>query len=155
MAKTSDSTSGDGQGVTTLENKPFEDDGDDVDPRLECGVYTHKILHMGPKVPKLVRVLTPKDALMLEEKSWNCYPYTKTVYASHYFGKRFQMTVETMVIEDDRGEHPNALDLSEDVLKLREIDYIDIVEDEVPSGGLVDSDDPAKFVSKETGRGPL
>jgi hypothetical protein len=38
-----------------------------------------------------------------------------------------------MVLDDDRGEHPNALGLSPDQLKLREIDYIDILEDEVES----------------------
>jgi len=154
-AKTSDLTSGDGQGVETLERKVFED-ANAEDPRMECGVYTHKILHMGPRVPKLVRMLTPKDALMLDEKSWDCYPYIKTVYASEYFGKRFELTVETMVVEDDRGEHPNALNLSEEVLKLREVDYVDIVQDEVPAGSIMGNDeDPSKFRSATTGRGPL
>jgi hypothetical protein len=114
------------------------------DPRMEEGVHALKVLHLGNRVPKLVRLLTPSNALMLEEESWNCFPYCKTVYrrflffpfflfviflfSSHYFGKRFTLTVETMVLDDDRGEHINALGLSEAQLKLREIDYIDILE---------------------------
>ena len=154
-AKLSEQTSGDGQGFETLETREFEDD-DATDCRLEAGVYTHKTLYMGPRVPKLVRTLTPKDALMLDEKCWDCFPYTKTVYASNYFGKRFTMTVESMVVEDDRGEHPNACSLDEETLRIREIDYIDIVQDESPSGSVLDAaQSPATFKSQLTDRGPL
>ena len=155
-ARLSVMSSGDGQGFETLESAEFEND-DAEDSRMEAGLYTHKILYMGPRVPKLVRTLTPKDALMLDEKSWDCYPYSKTVYASNYFGKRFTMTVESMVVEDDRGEHPNALNLPDDVLKIREVDYIDIVQDELPSGSVLDKGQthPSTFQSKLTGRGPL
>lgn len=115
-------------------------------------------------------MLTPATALMLEEESWNCFPYCKTVYRSSFFGKRFSLSVETMVLDDDRGEHPNALGLSEQQLKLREIDYIDIVDDEVwfrfgyvfflisqkVESEYIRSDvSPATFCSKLTGRGPL
>ena len=100
-------------------------------------------------------MLTPANALMLEEESWNCFPYCKTVYRSNFFGKRFSLTVETMVLDDDRGEHPNALGLSEERLKLREVDYIDIVEDEVESEYIHSNENPSTFVSKATGRGPL
>jgi hypothetical protein len=44
--------------------------------------------------------------------------------------------------------------LSEDDLKVREIDYIDIVRDPVGES-LECKEDPAKFQSKLTGRGPL
>ncbi len=154
LAKTTEQSSGNGEGVETRLCESFSDENA-TDPRLEEGEYAEKVLHMGARVPKLVRMLTPSSALMLEERSWNCFPYCKTVYASPYFGRRFTLTVETMVLGDDRGEHPNALGLSEEQLKLREIDYVDIVEDEVESSYLHAREDPSTFTSKLTGRGPL
>ncbi len=154
LAKTTEQTSKDGEGVETKRNEHFVNP-EATDPRMEEGAYALKVLHMGARVPKLVRLLTPKNALMLVEESWNCFPYCKTVYASPYFGKRFTLTVESMVLADDRGEHPNALHLSEEQLKMREIDYVDIVEDEVESNYIEANEDPAKFASKLTGRGPL
>jgi hypothetical protein len=116
LAKTTQQTAGDGEGVETRLNEHFVDD-DAADPRLEEGVHALKTLHLGARVPKLVKILTPKNALMLEEESWNCFPYCKTCYTSPYFGKRFTLTVETMVLADDRGEHPNALNLSDEQVR--------------------------------------
>lgn len=87
--------------------------------------------------------------------SWNCFPYIKTVYHSSYFGARFQLEVESMIVDDDRGEHPNALNLSPEVLAVRKIDYIDIVADENQEGGYDAKENPGKFKSKVTNRGPL
>jgi hypothetical protein len=118
LAKTTQQTAGDGEGVETRLNERFVD-ADATDPRMEEGVHALKTLHLGARAPKLVRLLTPKNALMLVEESWNCYPYCKTVYTSPYFGKRFTLTVETMVLADDRGEHPNALHLSDEQVGAR------------------------------------
>lgn len=60
-----------------------------------------------------------------------------------------------MVCDDDRGTNPNALGLTPEELKMRQVDWIDIVKDPLPQGGLVCKEDPSKFVSEKTGRGPL
>ena len=62
-----------------------------------------------------------------------------------------------MVVEDDRGENPNALALSEKDLEIREIDDIDIAMDDFPSSSLgsIGKEDPTKFKSEKSGRGPL
>ncbi len=62
--------------------------------------------------------------------------------------------VRCQVCDDDRGTNPNALGLSPEKLKQREVDWIDIVCDPVGSS-LVCKEDPSKFKSAVTGRGPL
>jgi len=153
-AKTSDLNANASEGFETLKNEQFKN-AESEDPRMEEGIYTEKILHLGSRAPKLVRVLTPKNMLMLEEKCWNCFPYVKTVYHSPFFGARFVLSVETVACDDDHGTNPNALSLTPEELKMREVDWIDIVKDPLPQGGLVCLEDPSTFHSKVTGRGPL
>jgi len=157
LAKTMVVNSNESEGLQILEQRAF-DNPNAEDPRLEVGVYSKKILHLGPRAPKLVRKLTPKDALMLIEESWDCYPYMKTVYESTYFGERFELVVETMVVGNDRGQNPNALALSKEDLKLREIDFMDIINEPCQAGsdGLQTDGvlDPKTFVSQSTKRGP-
>ena len=139
------------EGVETLVNEPF-DDPSAPDPRYRKGVYTHKVLHLGARVPSLVRRITPKKALMLDEKSWNCAPYCKTVYSSSYFGEKFSLTVETVIKDNDRGQTENALDLPAHVLSKRLVDMVDIVGD---PGIESDAEHPGKVRSEKAGRGPL
>lgn len=141
------------EGVETLANEPF-DDPNAPDPRYRKGVFTHKILHLGGRVPKWARALTPKRALMLDEKCWNCPPYSKTIYTSEYFGEKFMLSVETIQLED-RGETENALGLPEHVLKDRAVDFIDIVGDPFDKSTYEEKEDPGKFKSVKVERGPL
>ncbi len=59
-----------------------------------------------------------------------------------------------MILEDDRGEHPNALNLSPEHLN-RPIEYIDIQADEKTGSPLEGDEDILTFKSEKTGRGPL
>lgn len=65
------------QGDTAIEilaNEPFENE-------RGKGQYTHKVIHLGSKVPRIVAALLPASALVMDEKSWNAYPYCRTEYS--------------------------------------------------------------------------
>ncbi|KAL0212706.1 hypothetical protein RCL1_006332 [Eukaryota sp. TZLM3-RCL] len=114
----------DGQdGLEIIANEPYEDE-------RSKGQYTHKILHLAKHIPRFIRPIIPKSAMLLEEKAWNAYPYCRTVYSNGYLGDRFYLEVETMHL-DDRGDTPNALTVGEEELKSRTVDVIDIVNDEL------------------------
>lgn len=89
-------------GVEILENRPYED------PVRGNGVYTHKILHIGEKVPRILHAILPEYAFKLDEKSWNAFPYCKTVVTNSFLGERFEVTLESMHLENDRGETENV-----------------------------------------------
>merc|ERR1711879_255115 len=134
-------TSGD-SGVEVLVNEPYDKDG-------KKGQYTHKIYHLGSKIPGWLAALAPASALKIDEKAWNGFPHIKTELTNPFMGDRFTYTVETMHKDNDTGEEENILELEKSQLKQRVIKRVDII-DPVP-----DSEDPTKFKSEKTGRGPL
>lgn len=140
----SESNGSDGDGVELLKNEPFEED----DRR---GQYTHKLYHLASKLPSWLVGLFPKKALMLEEEAWNAYPYCMTVLKCPFFSN-FRLVLETRHIAD-RGSTSNALDLDSKTLKKRIVDFIDIAMD--PVENYVEEEDPSKFRSTKTARGPL
>ncbi|KAA3489748.1 phosphatidylinositol transfer protein 1-like [Gossypium australe] len=60
------------EGVEVLENKGFEDDV------YGKGQYTSKLYRLQSKAPSWLTTLAPKDALIMQEESWNAYPRCKT-----------------------------------------------------------------------------
>ena len=86
VAEASKNETGAGEGIEVLINEPFNESIHipqpellNGDPRFTKGQYTYKIYHLINKVPRIVRYLAPKEALQLEEKAWNAYPYCRTV----------------------------------------------------------------------------
>jgi hypothetical protein len=73
VAKASREESDGLNGVELIKDEPFENE-------LGKGIFTHKIIHLESKLPEWTRRLIPESALQVEEKSWNAYPYSKTVY---------------------------------------------------------------------------
>ncbi len=80
-----ENTNGD-TGVKIIANEPFENE-------RGSGQFTHKEYNLGryfilislvfflslfSKVPKLVASLLPSGSLIMEEKSWNCFPFCRT-----------------------------------------------------------------------------
>ncbi len=57
-----------------------------------------------------------------------------------------------MIVEDDRGELPNALNLPPELLD-RPVEYIDIQADEKTGGPLEGPEDISVFRSAKTNRG--
>jgi len=147
VSKSSKQYSGHGEGVQILENKPFDDENG-------RGQYTHKILHIGSRLPSWIKAICPPTALQIEEKAWNAYPYCKTIYSCPFLGDRFHLTIETRYLPDG-GFTENALRLSDQQLQQRTVDTLDIAFDEIDPSKYKEEEDPTLYVSKKTGRGKL
>ncbi|ESN96762.1 hypothetical protein HELRODRAFT_67527 [Helobdella robusta] len=140
-------SSGSESGVEILVNDPYEGGPGG------SGQYTHKLYHIGSHLPGWFRSILPKSALIVEEEAWNAYPYTKTIYRTPFIEK-FSLEIET-VYYNDAGTQDNVFNLTKSDLSNRIVDYIDIVTDVISSGDYQPEEDPTKFVSEKTGRGPL
>ena len=122
----------------------------------------------------------PKSALTVEEKAWNAYPYTRTVYTCP-FVEKFSLDIET-VYKEDCGNIDNVFKLNSGELRERTVgrcratvqqmlvltlmkvtsciffshqDLIDVVKDQLYGNDYVKEEDPTLFVSRKTRRGPL
>jgi hypothetical protein len=141
---------GAGSGVEIIENRPYENE-------KEKGQYTLKVYHVDERLPPgiktLSKLLFPKSALLFEEESWNCYPYTRTKYRHKMF-KGFNIDIESKYLPD-YGVSNNVFNLSKSELHNRSVEYIDIVNDPINPGEYKEEEDPLLFVSAKTNRGPL
>ena len=115
-------TQGGGEGIEIVKNEPYEENG-------EKGQYTHKIMHFKSRIPSFIRWAIPDKYLVFEEKSHNAYPHFHTVYEMPGMGQDFYLLVESLHLEYNKAEGcpENAIGLSEEDLKIREIVYLDIV----------------------------
>ena len=110
-------------------------------------------MHLKSKLPKFIAMLVPDSMTDIYEYSWNAFPWIRTEYTNGFFGEKFQMSVETMHA-DDRGTQENAVNLNEEDLAKRKVDYLNIACDD-GSVAMEDGEDPTKFLSKKTNRGNL
>ncbi|XP_039613057.1 phosphatidylinositol transfer protein alpha isoform isoform X1 [Polypterus senegalus] len=148
VAEASKNETGGGEGVEVLKNEPYEKDG-------EKGQYTHKIYRLQSKVPSYVRVLAPASAFNIHEKAWNAYPYCRTIITNEYMKDNFLIKIETWH-KPDIGNQDNVHGLDPDTWKHVEVVYIDIADrSQVLHKDYKPEEDPAKYKSVKTGRGPL
>ncbi|KAL1453708.1 hypothetical protein WDU94_010024 [Cyamophila willieti] len=68
--------------------------------------------------------------------------------------ENFFIIIESYHIQDN-GQQENVHELTGDKLKQREVVHIDIGNDPVSAGDYKETEDPTKFKSEKTGRGPL
>lgn len=148
-AMASKETTGGGEGVEVLKNEPYEN------PDGQKGQYTYKIYRLASRVPAFVRAIAPHGALDLYEEAWNAYPYCKTVLKNGWMKDNFSIVYETLHVDGSRGELDNALNISKEDLKKREVVIIDVANDKVDSKDYKPHEDPKLFHSDKTGRGPL
>ncbi|XP_054166704.1 phosphatidylinositol transfer protein alpha isoform-like [Oppia nitens] len=154
VAEASKNETGGGEGVEVLNNEPF-DNYPLLGGKFSSGQYTKKIYHLASKVPAMVKMLAPKGSLEVHEEAWNAYPYCKTVITNpDYMKDKFRITIETMH-SPDRGNQENAHQLSPEKLKQREVVFINIANDNIPTNDYKASEDPSVISSEKTGRGPL
>ncbi|XP_039004879.1 phosphatidylinositol transfer protein 1-like isoform X1 [Hibiscus syriacus] len=138
------------EGVEIMENRPFEDGV------YGKGQYTSKLYRLQSKAPSWLTTIAPKEALVMQEESWNAYPRCKTVIKCPYFTK-LCVTIETVHLEDN-GKSINVHGLNKEQLKARQVEFIDITlpTTDYWSFAVGSSDfDFTKFKSEKTGRGPL
>ncbi|KAG0730368.1 Phosphatidylinositol transfer protein alpha isoform [Chionoecetes opilio] len=148
VAEMSKRETGGGEGVEVVTNEPFT--GQPLfHGAYSSGQYTYKIFHLKKgevrmtreggatvtyiplcrrKVPLFIRMLASEEALQIHEKSWNAYPYSRTVYSVHR--------------------------LPAEQWRAAEVTRVDIVNDAVSEADYRADEDPAKVASRRTGRGP-
>ncbi|XP_064612187.1 LOW QUALITY PROTEIN: phosphatidylinositol transfer protein alpha isoform-like [Liolophura sinensis] len=164
VAEVSKNETGGGDGIEVKTNDPFDLEKSDqykperplkADKLYTKGQYTHKIYHLQHKVPTFMRLIAPKGSLTVHEEAWNAYPYCRTVITNDYMKENFYLIIETMHYPD-RGESENVHSLSEAKLKDRQVVLIDITDTKCLRASDIKADeDPSKFKSQKTGRGPL
>jgi len=147
VAKKSEQETYNGEGVEVLKNEPYEDEN-------SKGQYTEKIYHLGSRLPGWVKAFIPANALKLEEKAWNAYPYCKTVLRSPWMGDSFTFIIESRHYTDD-GSQENVHNLPADKLQKREVVYIDISDKVEDKNKYKKEEDPTLVKSEKAGRGPL
>lgn len=154
VAEVSKNETGGGEGIEVLKNEPFTN-YPLLGGKYSAGQYTYKIYHLASKVPAFIRLLAPKGSLEVHEEAWNAYPYCRTVITNPgYMKENFMICIESLHV-GDAGDQNNPHELSPEQLKQREIFYIDIANDPVAPADYKESEDPTKFKSVKTGRGPL
>ena len=147
VAEASKNETGGGDGIEVVKNEPYEHE-----TFGKCQ-YTYKIIHLSQKVPGYVRLLAPKDSLEIHEVAYNAYPFCRTTYTNKYMGDSFHIVIDTWHKPGNK-DIENVHDLSSDELKKRKIVNIDIAE-QVEARDYKKDEDPSKFHSEKTGRGPL
>ncbi|KAK3727145.1 hypothetical protein QZH41_004445 [Actinostola sp. cb2023] len=157
VAEASKNETGGGEGIEILENRPYSADDAEAKSRGidDAGQYTHKVFHLASKVPTFIRLLAPKGSLEIHEKAWNAYPYCRTEYSNpDYMKDGFHIIIETRHEPGLPEENVNVHKLLGEKLTKRVVDKIDIA-DPVSSTDYKEDEDPTKFHSTITGRGPL
>ncbi|XP_002162295.1 phosphatidylinositol transfer protein alpha isoform [Hydra vulgaris] len=155
VAEASKNETGGGEGIEVITNEPFESTIEgECSGKVFKGQYTHKVIHLSQKVPRIIRALAPKGSLEIIEKAWNAYPYCRTVYTNDYMADNFFIVIESRH-EPGTGEIENVHQLSKKKLEKRNVDVIDIVNDPCRPNDYKAEEDPSKVKSEKTGRGPL
>ena len=68
--------------------------------------------------------------------------------------ENFVISIESLHLSGDHQQE-NVHELPDDILKNREVVFIDIANDKIQSNDFKANEDPSKFKSDKTGRGPL
>ncbi|XP_061673672.1 phosphatidylinositol transfer protein beta isoform-like [Syngnathoides biaculeatus] len=148
VAEASKNETGGGEGIEVLKNEPYEEDG-------EKGQFTHKIYRLKSKVPTFIQLLAPESAFVFHEKAWNAYPYCRTEVTNEYMKDNFLIRIETWH-KPDLGTQENVHKLDRSSWQQVSVVPIDIADrSQVSAADYKQDEDPAKFKSIKTGRGPL
>lgn len=124
--------------------------------KFTSGQYTSKIYQWSTKIPQFFKSILPHDAMEVHEEAWDAYPYCRTIITnSFYLKERFYIKIESLHLANDRGDQDNVHELSEELLRQRKVIHIDIANDPISPKDYQAPEDPAKFQSIKTGRGPL
>ena len=134
-----------GEGVETIVNEPCHDE------KHGKGQYAEKRIHLTSKLPSWIRSYMPKF-IYVTEKSWNYYPYTITEYTCSIIPK-FSVKIWTRY-QNNKGDNEHVHD-SEELTETKIVEHIDILTDPVRPHQYKEEEDPGKFQSKKTNRGPI
>ncbi|XP_071954420.1 cytoplasmic phosphatidylinositol transfer protein 1-like [Antedon mediterranea] len=149
IAKHSDEQSSNGEGVEVVKNEPCQHEVHGA------GQFTEKRIYISNRLPGWIQTMLSKicSFFYVTEKAWNYYPHTFTEYTCSFVPK-FSIEIETKY-ENNSGTTDNCLGYSEEDLLQREVLPLDIAFDEISEKHYKENEDPTKFKSAKTGRGPL
>lgn len=135
---------GSGSGVEILVNEPY------TDGPGGNGQFTDKLYHVEAHLPTWLRSFLPKSLSTIKEEAWNAYPYSRNkIYTP--FMDRFSIEIESKYLAGGTKQE-NVFGLDESQLTERIVDVIDFVTEK---DYVQEEEDPVKYVSKKTQRGPL
>lgn len=117
------------------------------------GQYTEKRIHLSSRLPYWLQAVTPR-VFYVVEKAWNFYPYTITEYTCSFIPK-FRVEIYTKFENNSGLSVENPFQVPEEEYQAVTIDQIDIAFDELQAKHYKEEEDPKKFKSEKTGRGPL
>lgn len=138
---------GEGSGVEILVNEPF------TNGPGGSGQYTDKIYHIAAHLPVWLRGFLPKSLSTIKEEAWNAYPYSKNKICTPYMD-RFNIEIESKYLAGGTKQS-NVFCLDREQLYDRAVDVIDFVNEKVSGADAVEEEDPLRYISKKTSRGPL
>jgi len=153
IAKTAKQATDGNDGVELISSTEFES------KKLGKGVYRRRVFHLGRtwKLPDWSSRIISENVLRVEEETWDCYPYIKTVYTCPLFGtERCKITALTIYKENDRGESDNVHNIKKTSTNGNiDVDVLDISQERLDSKHYKTEEDPSLFTSKLTNRAPL
>ena len=131
-----------GGAVVDLGEPKAYEDSETSDDRLEDATERRRTWRFAHHVPSVLGVFLDQGAFEIQEIELDAYPYSKISFSSGFFAERLkQFELQTMVIENDRGQNPNAFLENMDFLDEVELVFIDISEDKVSAGSFWESED--------------
>eukprot|EP01116_Phalansterium_solitarium_P010935 TRINITY_DN26536_c0_g1_i1.p1 TRINITY_DN26536_c0_g1~~TRINITY_DN26536_c0_g1_i1.p1 ORF type:complete len:328 (-),score=106.58 TRINITY_DN26536_c0_g1_i1:82-1065(-) len=138
-------------GVEVLVNKELFDETNNQ----FLGTYTEKIYHMEAYIPNWIKRFLPASAMHINEVATDKYPHCKTVCSFPFLGDRFELIIESRHALD-KGDTENIHGLSPEQLKKRHVVKMDFATEKLTDKAAnLESEDPTKFKSQKSGRGPL
>lgn len=135
---------GTGSGVEILVNEPYSEGPGG------SGQFTDKLYHIEAHLPTWLRSFLPKSLSTIKEEAWNAYPYSKNKIRTPFMD-RFSIEIESKYLFGG-SEQENVFALDDSQLAERIVDVIDFVAEK---DYVEEDEDPLKYVSKKTQRGPL
>ncbi|XP_056300075.1 cytoplasmic phosphatidylinositol transfer protein 1b isoform X1 [Pseudoliparis swirei] len=144
ISKHSCEQSGGGEGVEVVRNEP------DTHPQHGPGQLTEKRIYISSKLPSWAKTFVPRF-FYVTEKAWNFYPYTITEYSVSFLPK-FSIRIETR-FENNNGDNNNVF--RDTPTPEEDVSSLDILSDPIPEKHYKESEDPSRWLSSKTGRGPL
>ncbi|EUD67810.1 hypothetical protein C922_01999 [Plasmodium inui San Antonio 1] len=117
------------------------------------GYYSFKRMNFVNKIPKWVLNFVDPKCCLIDEKIWSTNPFMKSVYQATGFPKAHVQVESTYHMGYNTEDNP--FNISEDLLKERQVVLIDIVNDNVSYTSYLPQEDPTIFYSEKARRGKL
>ncbi|GIQ86502.1 phosphatidylinositol transfer protein [Kipferlia bialata] len=114
------------EGVEPIVNCPATREGKE-------GRLTYKRIHMSKSLPGWLVTVLPKTLSYIHETCVNTYPTAQTFYESPFFKDNLTFELDTVIIDNDRGDTENPFYLTPAQLKGMKRMTVDIASNDEPN----------------------